>query len=400
MHDLTCKCGRTHANVESLPFRCRCGEWFRDFLQSPIVVTAGNVDALPHIVLHLPPGKVGTELVAIIPRIFKSKECNCLSYAAQMDAWGLQGCIDRYDEIISHLVEQSNRRWFARLFPESTREAKVREWLNLAIQRAQEKLTAEKPIIDNGDWYVAITTAPRKDCTLLRSIESIRQAGWEPTVFAEPGSTASDCETVWHEQRKGVWHNWLASARYAIDNSNASIILTVQDDSLFHPDSRTYAESILWPASHAGFVSLYTPKHYSYENGKRLRAPGVNRINTVSLWGACALIWPRSVLAQVVEHPVAKTWLGARPRSGSQSVIKARKADPSKVANSDTAIGRILNKMGRSMWFIDPSPVSHIAVHSTISHGGNTGRRNCYRCSDHSIPLADQAPVRKAVPIE
>lgn len=335
-----------------------------------------------------PAGKVGTELAAIIPRVFKTKDCDCLVYADIMDSWGLQGCIQRYEEIVVKLVEKSNRRWFARLFPESTREAKAREWLDKAIQQTQEKLAADKP--KNGDWYVAITTAPRKDCTLLQCIDSIRKAGWEPTIFAEPGSTASDAETVWNPERKGCWHNWLASARYALDNSNAKYILTVQDDSLFHPDSRSFAESILWPAKDAGFVSLYTPKHYSFGMGGKLRPPGVYRIRTTSLWGACALVWPRDVLAKVIEHPIAKNWAGARPRSGNKSVIQKRKDNPHLIANSDTAIGRILNKMGRTMWFVDPSAVSHIAVHSAIGHGSNTGRRNCFRCADHSIPLADQ----------
>lgn len=347
-----------------------------------------------------PPGKVGTELTAIIPRIFKSKECNCEGYAIAMDSWGLHGCIDRYEEIVSHLVDKSNRRWFARLFPESTREAKAREWLDLAIERTREKLSASKPTINNGNWYVAVTTAPRKDCTLLKSIESIRQAGWEPTIFAEPGSTASDCETIWNPERKGVWHNWLASARYALEHSKAELILTVQDDSDFHPDSRAFTESILWPDHNAGFVSLYTPKHYSLHVGSKMRPVGVNRIATSSLWGACALVWHRDVLNRVVNHDIAKKWLGARPRSGNHSVIKRRRDEPWTIANSDTAIGRIINKLGRSMWFVDPSPVSHIAVYSTISHGGNTGRRNCFRCSDHSIPLAEQVPQRKTTSIK
>ncbi|MCR9201202.1 MAG: hypothetical protein NXI04_21385 [Planctomycetaceae bacterium] len=49
------------------------------------------------------------------------------------------------------------------------------------------------------------------------------------------------------------------------------------------------------------------------------------------------------------------------------------------------------------MYFVDPSPVSHVAVHSTIGHGGNKGRRNCYRCADHDSPLADQVPPPKTL---
>jgi hypothetical protein len=334
-------------------------------------------------------GKVGTELAAIIPRIFrKSKKCGCHEYANLMDSWGIDGCIQRYDEIVATLVKRANRQWFLRMFPDSSKEAKAKQWLDQAIENALRALKASRP--DNGDWYVAITTAPRKDCTLIQCIASMRKAGWEPTIFAEPGSTATDAETIWNESRKGCWHNWLASARYALDNSNAKIILTVQDDSLFHPDSRAFMEASRWPSKDVGFVSLYTPKHYSFAAGGKLRPPGIYRIRTTSLWGACALVWPRDVLAKVIEHPIARQWTGARPRSGNKAVIQKRRDNPHLIANSDTAIGRILNKMGRTMWFVDPSPVSHIAVHSAIGHGSNTGRRNCYRCADHSIPLEAQ----------
>jgi hypothetical protein len=53
----------------------------------------------------------------------------------------------------------------------------------------------------------------------------------------------------------------------------------------------------------------------------------------------------------------------------------------------------MVNSLKREMWFVDPSPVSHVARHSAIGHGGNLGRRNCYRCADHAIPLADQVPL-------
>jgi len=48
--------------------------------------------------------------------------------------------------------------------------------------------------------------------------------------------------------------------------------------------------------------------------------------------------------------------------------------------------------MGKSMWFMDPSPVQHIAEHSAMGHGGNKGRRNCGRCAKFSTPLKDQVP--------
>ncbi len=246
----------------------------------------------------------------------------------------------------------------------------------------------------NGRWAVAITTAPRRDCTLRRCVESVRACGWEPIIFAEPGATETDCFTVQNENRRGVWHNWLHSMRWTLENTDAEWILSVQDDSLFHPDSRTFTESILWPDPLAGFVSLYTPKHYTIRSAdKSLRPAGVNRIHTWSLWGACALVFDRRILQRVVDSATARNWTGAPPRSRSKAVIQKRRDNPEIIANSDTAIGKVMNRMGRKMYFIDPSPVTHIAKHSTIRHGDNTGRRNAYRAADHAVPLADQVPA-------
>jgi hypothetical protein len=101
-------------------------------------------------------------------------------------------------------------------------------------------------------------------------------------------------------------------------------------------------------------------------------------------------VWRREVLSSVIDHRIAKAWAGARPKSGNKAVIQRRRDNPHTIANSDTAIGKICNAMGIGMWFVDPSPVSHIARYSTISHGDNTGRRNAYRIADHSLPLSYQ----------
>ena len=254
-------------------------------------------------------------------------------------------------------------------------------------------------------WYVAVTTAPRKECTLVSTLESLEDCGWEPIVFAEPGSTITNRLTYHNEVKLGVWYNWIKSVRTALE-SDADVIMTVQDDCDFHPESKIFTESILWPSPDCGFVSLYTPKHYSIyaasvlknlrrknPNTPDIRPPGVNRIYTQSLWGACALVWPRKILEQVIEHRVIETWVGAVPRSGNPAVYKKRKENPSTIANSDTAIGKIMNQMHRSMWFVDPSLVSHVAKYSSIGHGGNDGKRNAYRIADHTLPLSSQIPV-------
>jgi hypothetical protein len=251
-------------------------------------------------------------------------------------------------------------------------------------------LIRQRSVPARMDWFVTVTTAPRQNCTLAQCVRSLRRAGWEPTVFAEPDSTKTDCQTINNETRLGCWHNWLSSARWALANTDANLIMTVQDDSLFHPDSKTFAESILWPDKNVGYLSLYTPKHYSAEVG---HASGVFQIRTGSMWGACALVFSREVLAKVVAHPVALSWLGVAPRSKNPAVMESRKRNPHLIANSDTAIGGIINRLGLSMYYVSPSPVSHIATHSTIAHGGNKGKRNCLNCADHHRPLAEQVGI-------
>lgn len=255
-------------------------------------------------------------------------------------------------------------------------------------------------------WYVAVTTAPRKECTLEATLQSLERCGWEPVVFAEPGSTPTDRLTYNNPTKLGVWYNWIQSVRVALE-SDADVIFTVQDDCEFHPESKAFTESIMWPASSCGFISLYTPKHYSTHNpyilskmrrkdpnASELKQAGVNRIYTQSLWGACALVWPRKVLEKVINHSLIEKWVGAVPKSGNPDTYRLRKENPSIIANSDTAIGHILNSLNLSMWFVDPSLVRHTSVYSSLpKHGSNTGKRNAYRIADHNRPLTEQIPL-------
>jgi hypothetical protein len=260
-------------------------------------------------------------------------------------------------------------------------------------ENSQSPVLRTSSSIANQQGYkectVAVTTAPRKECTLAYCLASIEACGWTPIVFAEPGSTETDYRTIQNPNKLGIWHNWLNACRWCLDESTTDYIMTVQDDSLFHPDSKTFLDTIRWPVN-CGFVSLYTPKHYSISNTRQLRPKGVNRIKTKSLWGACALVWKRDVLSAVLDTPTCKYWLGAKPKSGSKLVIENRKNNPHIIANSDTAIGKAINRLGLDMYFVDPSPVHHIARYSTIAHGDNSGRRNCFRCADFEKPLMEQ----------
>ena len=82
-----------------------------------------------------------------------------------------------------------------------------------------------------------------------------------------------------------------------------------------------------------------------------------------------------------------------KTKEEKEEILQRRRDNPHLINNSDYAIGDILRRMGRSFWYVDPSPVSHISEHSTINHGGNKGRRNCWRCSDWAKSLEEQAPI-------
>jgi hypothetical protein len=174
-------------------------------------------------------------------------------------------------------------------------------------------------------------------------------------------------------KRKGAFHNWLSMSNWLLEQ-DSDVIMTVQDDSEFHPDSREFLNNILFPKN-AGFVNMYTAKHYSETN-----QIGVVSVKTSSLWGTLAVVWPRDVLQQVVSHPIAKTWQG----------VSKKQKEPHEIKNVDTLIGKVLNKLKKDMYFINPSPVTHIAERSTIGHGGNKGRRNAHKPARHDVSLNQQ----------
>lgn len=342
---------------------------------------------------------VGTELNKLIPSSLEYKGCKCKDYALKMNRWGVNGCEKRFNIIVDHLVRKSKTHPLMGWVPEIASRIAAESLVKRAITNYKKKegsiVVASK---EKFNWFVAVTTAPRKDNKINQCLDSMVMAGFDPFVFAEPDSEIpGDYDRVVHKKKKGVWHNFLYSVQYALDNTDSDVIMTVQDDSLFHPDSKRFAESILWPHEDTGFVSLYTPKQYSLKPRFKTaqRDPGVNRIYTRSMWGACALIWPRQVLEDFVKHETAKNWIGAPTKTRNSKVMQRRRENPDIVANSDTAIGKIMNSMGKHMYFVDPSPVKHIAQHSTISHGGNTGRRNCSRCASWKESLFNQVPVDK-----
>tara|TARA_Y100000401_G_scaffold32538_1_gene23959 strand:- start:2118 stop:3512 length:1395 start_codon:yes stop_codon:yes gene_type:complete len=339
---------------------------------------------------------VGTEVHKMIPSWLEKPGCKCKDIARKMNIWGADGCENNRERIMQHLLKKANEVGFFGWVPDTAKKMVINQMLTTAINRVRSREGE-----DANKWYCAVTTAPRAISTLDTCLQSLQVAGFQPFVFAEPKSSKPLPEFeefyMQNTKRKGVWWNWIDSLKYGIENTDANIFLTVQDDSLFHPDSKAFAEKILWPSQNVGFVSLYTPKHYSIKPKFKTKArdTGVNRIHTKSLWGACALIWPRAVVEAMLENDFLENWYGAptRTKSAWERIKKERMKEPWRIQNSDTAIGKLMNRMERTMWFCDPSPVQHISLTSATGHGGNKGRRNCGRCANWEESLFDQIPL-------
>lgn len=241
-------------------------------------------------------------------------------------------------------------------------------------------------------WSVVVTTAPRKKPKLDVTISSLRKAGWsDPIVFAEPDSPACDATTHTNTERLGVFHNWMRAARHALD-TDADVIMTVQDDVWFHPDSKWFAESVLWPENCA-FLSLYTPLHHSIIKGK-IKPWGVYPVYTKSLWGAMAMVWHPLVLASFVNSNKAKNWVGKRSRMKLKE-IKTKRANPETIRNVDTFIGYCARDMNLKTYYVNPSFVQHISEYSSIGNRPATGKRAAkFLAGTNGVPSAEFIPTK------
>lgn len=259
-------------------------------------------------------------------------------------------------------------------------------------------------------WAVGVTTAPRPEhYTLKRCIKSIQENGWEPIIFAEPESRLESfsCPIIQRPYRYGLWHNWLSMIRELLElHPDADVFLTVQDDSLFHPQARWIADNYF--DIDIGVFSLYTSWYYGglanvyhYDNLKdkdvefewtireykdkehhtvvdRNKPNGIHKTDFVSLWGACALMFSRKVIKQMLESPIIKRWTGIPREMDKDKWLQAIKEEPWRIKNSDTVIGDFMKANNIDFYIPMPSLVEHIALQSSadIHHGGRHNGRH------------------------
>lgn len=237
---------------------------------------------------------------------------------------------------------------------------------------------------------VAITTAPRPESYLGRTLASLTAAGaTDIHVFSEPGTDLRclqefPASLIQRKDRRGNFRNWMEAARAMLD-TGAEMILMAEDDVLFGQSSLKDALDVWSTLGNVGFLSLYTATHYQLEWHlkigdriiKRFRAEDVARgkVETHpgshvepyefpegvmapqidSLYGALALLFHRDILARVVENDVAKFWKD-----------RYRHLPSSELSCVDTCIGEIMNVLHLKMWFFNPGRAQHIGEKSSI----------------------------------
>lgn len=245
-------------------------------------------------------------------------------------------------------------------------------------------------------WTCIVTTAPRSNCTLKLTCDSLADCGWTPIIFAEPGSTdiSSQYETHWNSERLGIWRNWMQVARWAVER-NTTHVFTVQDDVDLHPESKQWLESIVWPKD-TGFISPYTPRPYQTWKDGRPRPKGLNPVKVKSCWTGQSLAFELHVISAIVNHPRARNWVGLPPKDmrNKRGRILHRERQLKQtwnIQNSDYIIGSIVqDNLHRKLYYPNPSLATHCNPVSSVNHGSNTGRRNALMIADFSIPIEGQ----------
>lgn len=104
---IVCKCGRRYGVSGGVSFACRiCGRRLGE--TSPAPSASAGLAAQPQ-----PPTceGPGTELKALLASLglTPASGCDCNARAAQMNAWGVDGCREHRDEIIAWLQEQKDK---------------------------------------------------------------------------------------------------------------------------------------------------------------------------------------------------------------------------------------------------------------------------------------------------
>jgi hypothetical protein len=203
-------------------------------------------------------------------------------------------------------------------------------------------------------WAVGVTTSPRRQETLGRTLESLAGAGWtEPSLFIDAAVRVPEAfghlTVTYRDTRLGAWPNYyLALAELLLRSPEADAYLVAQDDVDFPRGVavREYLEAALWPGRRLGLVSLYCPSVYTKPE------PGWYAHDRLWVWGALAIVFPRDLARRFVTDGRVFDHRRARLNHG--------------LANIDLVIGAWAAREKLDVWHTTPSLVQHVGESSTI----------------------------------
>jgi len=206
-------------------------------------------------------------------------------------------------------------------------------------------------------WAVAVTTAPRREPTLLRTVETLQSAGWsDPHLYVDGDVDLPESLLHLGITRRapavGAWPNYyLCMLEQLMRSPTFDALMIVQDDTCFYPHAgiKPYLEQILWPGAKPGLVSLFCSREYTGEQAGWISFQGK------WLWGAQAFIFPRPLVLQFVTDSMVVRHRWERVLYGH--------------ANIDWLIGEWAFRNRIPVWYPTPSMVQHIGRVSAIWNG-------------------------------
>ena len=208
---------------------------------------------------------------------------------------------------------------------------------------------------DVSAWAVGVTTAPRRQPTVDTCLASLIASGWDsPRLFIDGDVTIPDrhrhLPSTYRDGPIGAWPNYYRTLSELLEiESSADAYMIVQDDVLFpaYSSTRAYVETVLWPGTAPGLVSLYCCADYTaHEAGW-------------SPWGGT---WQYGALAFVFSRELATSFLT------DDRVRNRQSKSPSKHQNAgiDTVIGDWARRHDVPVFRPTPSLVQHIGHVSAI----------------------------------
>lgn len=213
---------------------------------------------------------------------------------------------------------------------------------------------------------IGITTAPRPNGVsyLLSTIDSLIESGSTEAifVFSEPASglhvSGCNTEVIWNKARLGNWKNWINAATNLVQWSKLygdNYVLMCEDDVRFGSEPLSEIQMTLALlqdeyGDSTGPLLVYTSSVYQ----DRME-PGIKIIDSRSLCGSCAMLWPAAALKRVIECDRAKNWRGIGGQDSGAEIMHA-----------DTCIGMCCDDLGLRVYAARPCWAQHVGAVSSL----------------------------------